>query len=86
MGTSTRLHNANTTVELALSVVVDVGVVSGGRGCRQATAFIGTTVLDEDICALLTSCSLGVGQRRLTAGVATLHIHAVLRNRDKYLK
>lgn len=84
MGTSTRLHDANTTVQLALSVVVDVGVVSGGRGCRQAAAVAGATVLDEDVGALLTSCSLRVGQWRLTAGVATLHIHAVLRNGEKY--
>lgn len=84
MGTSTRLHDANTTVQLALSVVVDVGVVSGGRGCRQAAAVARATVLDEDVGALLTSCSLCVGQRRLTASVTTLHIHTVLRNREKY--
>lgn len=75
------LHDADAAVELTLGVVVvDVGVAAAhvGRGHRgQAAAVVGTAVLDQYICALLTPSSPSVGQRRLTASVATFHIHAV---------
>lgn len=83
------LHDAYAAVHLALSVVVvgvgvgvgvgiGVGVVprSGRRRCP--TGIRRAAMLDEDIDAFLTSCSSGKEQRRLTAGVTTLHVHTVL--------
>lgn len=73
------LHDTDTAIELALCVVVvDVGVVSGGGRCGQASAVRGAAMLDEDINAFLTSCSPGIGQGGLAPGVPTLHIHAIL--------
>lgn len=80
-----RLHDADAAIELALGVVVvDVGVgvaaAHVGRGHRrQAADVVGAAVLQQDVGALLAAGTAGVGQRRLTTGIPTLHVHAVLR-------
>lgn len=76
------LHDADAAVQLALRVVVvDVGVAAThvGRGHgRQAAALVGTAVLEQDVHTLLAARPPGVGQRRLTASITALHVHAVL--------
>lgn len=82
------LHDADTTVELTLGVVVDVRVGVGvgvgvstahvGRRHRgQGARIVGATVLKQDVCALLAASSPSVGQRGLATGIPALHIHAV---------
>ena len=76
------LHDADAAVELALGIVVDVGVPAAhvGRGViGLAAGVVGAAVLEQDVRALLASCPPGVGQRRLAASVPALDLHAVLR-------
>lgn len=77
------LHDADTAVELALGVVVDVGIgvaaahVGGGHGV-QAAGVVGATVLNQDVNTLLAPGSPRVRQGRLAACVPALHIHTIL--------
>lgn len=67
-----------------MSVVVDVGVVSGGRG--QDGSIARAAVLDEDVGAFLAFRLQGVGQRRQTACVAAVDVHTVLKQREKSIQ
>ena len=57
------LHDADAAVELALGIVVDVGVPAAhvGRGViGLAAGVVGAAVLEQDVRALLASCPPGV--------------------------
>lgn len=82
------LLDADAAVQLTLGVVVvdvgvgvGVGVAAAHVGCRhgrRAACVVGATVLEQDVCTLLAARTPSVGERRLAASIATLHIHTVL--------